>query len=372
MLDLLAAQRILRVASIDGGGRRYEIFHDVLAEPVLAWRRGFAGHAALERERRRRRRVTAFAVAALLLAAAMAGLAVWAVALRADATRQRRAALIQAQNAHHQQELAQKAKRLALLQKQNAIVQRRHAVALAAVARKNEQKAQASTAQAQASETQAQQSNQQAQNSAAAATKSANQAQKSKAFAIRERHAAQKQAQLYKQAAQKNKIGELVATSLADLDLDPVRSVQAALEASTLDPSSAQVEDALRGALQALQVRAIFHGGSGPVNDASFSPDGDLVATGVREREQRDLRVFRTSDHTMLQSHALGSAITTLAFGPETATTAVAAPSGLLAAGHARRPRRPLRHRHRQAACRRCPTARACSTSCSRTEAARC
>ena len=44
VLDLLAAQRILRVASIGRReGRRYEIFHDVLAEPVLAWRRGFTG-----------------------------------------------------------------------------------------------------------------------------------------------------------------------------------------------------------------------------------------------------------------------------------------------------------------------------------------
>ncbi len=53
VLDLLAAQRILRVASVngDGAGRRYEIFHDVLAEPVLSWRRGFVAAAALEVER---------------------------------------------------------------------------------------------------------------------------------------------------------------------------------------------------------------------------------------------------------------------------------------------------------------------------------
>ena len=329
VLDLLAAQRILRVASIDGGGRRYEIFHDVLAEPVLAWRRGFTGHAALERERRRRRRVTAFAVAALLLAAAMAGLAVWAVALRADATRQRRAALIQAQYAHHQQELAQKAKGVALSQKHNAIVARRHAVVLAAIAKKNAQNAQASTAQAQASEAQAEQSNQQAQASAKAATTSATQAQKSKALAIRERKKAQHQATLFRQEALKNKVGELVATSQAKLAVDPVQSVEAALDASRYSSSNA-VEDALRTSLQEVQVRAIFHGGGGAVNDASFSPDGDLVATGA---QSGNLRLFRTSDHKMLQSHPLGSAVTTLAFGPETVTTAAAAPSGMLAAG---------------------------------------
>jgi WD40 repeat protein len=330
VLDLLAAQRILRVASIDGGGRRYEIFHDVLAEPVLAWRRNFTGHAALERERRRRRRVTAFAVAALLLAAAMAGLAVWAVALRADASRQRRVAERTAQYALGQKKIAQRRRVAALAARQKAIVARRHALGSAALAKHNEQLAQQNADQATKSEQQAQASNQQAQASATAATKSANQAQKSKKYALRERQAAQKQAQLYKQAARKNKIGELVARSLADLTIDPARSVQAALSASTLDPSSNQVEDALRGALQALQVRAILHGGGGPVNDASFSPDGDLVATGAGSG---NLRVFRTGGHTMVQSHALGSAVATVAFGPETATTAAAAPSGLLAAG---------------------------------------
>jgi len=323
VLDLLAAQRILRAASIDGGGRRYEIFHDVLAEPMLAWRRSFAGHAALERERRRRRRVTAFAVAALLLAAAMAGLAVWAVALRSEASRQRRAALVQAHYALGQKTIAQRQRRAALLARHRAIVAQQQATANAAAAKTSNEQAQQSAAQAE-------QSNQQAQANATAANESAQQAQKSKAFAVKEQRAAQNKAQLAKQAARKYKVGELVATSLADLNIDPVRSVQAALNASNLDPSSNQIEDALRGALQALQVRAIFHGGGGPVNDASFSPDGDLVATGAGSGK---LRVFRTSGHTMVQSHALGSAVTTLVFGPETATTAAAAPSGLLAAG---------------------------------------
>src|SRR5437763_8539013 len=42
VLEALASQRILRaVADGDDNGSRYEIFHDVLAEPVLAWRRDF-------------------------------------------------------------------------------------------------------------------------------------------------------------------------------------------------------------------------------------------------------------------------------------------------------------------------------------------
>jgi len=332
VLDLLAAQRILRVASTDGGegGRRYEIFHDVLAEPVLAWRRNFTAHEALDRERRRRRRVTAFAVAALLLAAAMAALAVWAVALRSEASRQRRAAERTAQYALGQKKLAQRQRAEALQARHRAIILKHKADANAAEAQQNEQKAEASNAQAQQSEAQAEQSNKEAQASAASAKKSATRAQTAKAYALQEKRAAQKQAQLYKQAALKNKIGKLVETSLADIATDPVESVRAALAASQLDPTSYAVEDALRNSLMQMQVRAILPGGGGPVNDASFSPDGDLVATGAGGGS---LRLYRTSDHALLQSHALPSAVTTLVFGPESATAATDTSSGMLAAG---------------------------------------
>jgi hypothetical protein len=70
--------RILRAiapAVDEGQGPSYELFHDVLAEPVLAWRRR---HEA-ERARRRLLRVGA---AALALVAIFAGLAAWALAER--------------------------------------------------------------------------------------------------------------------------------------------------------------------------------------------------------------------------------------------------------------------------------------------------
>src|SRR5437773_10043267 len=80
VLDRLASQRILRAVDDDEGGSRYEIFHDVLAEPVLAWRRGFEARAAVEREReksrRRHRRLVVLASGAALLAAAMVALTV--------------------------------------------------------------------------------------------------------------------------------------------------------------------------------------------------------------------------------------------------------------------------------------------------------
>ncbi|HUJ93005.1 MAG TPA: hypothetical protein VLW05_09905, partial [Gaiellaceae bacterium] len=326
VLELLAAQRILRVASTDGGaggGRRYEIFHDVLAEPVLAWRRNFTAHEALDRERRRRRRVTAFAFAALLLAAAMAALAVWAVALRSEASKQRHAAEIQAANALRQKSHAEIEKRIAV----NARIREKKAEQQANA---NAQAAQTSEQQEKQSAAAAEKSNQEAQASAAAANTSAQQAQRSKAYAIKEKRAAQQQAQLYKSEALKNKVGKLVETALADLTVDPVKSVEAAYAASTYAPGSNAVEDALRSSLNALQVRSILDGGGGAVNDAAFSPDGDLVVTGA---DGGDLRVYRTGEHTPLYSMDVRSPVTTVAFGPETAPAAARLPSGLLAAG---------------------------------------
>ncbi len=86
VLMMLDRERIVR--PVDGAGSdgaRYEIFHDVLAEAVLGWRR--------ERERDRERRVAArrhrrllvVAVAALVGLAAMAAVAVYALAQRSDA-----------------------------------------------------------------------------------------------------------------------------------------------------------------------------------------------------------------------------------------------------------------------------------------------
>jgi len=86
VLSTLGRERILR--TVDGAGAegaRYEIFHDVLAEPVLAWRR----EQELERERheaaRRQRRLLAVAMAALVALAAMTAVAIYALGQRSNA-----------------------------------------------------------------------------------------------------------------------------------------------------------------------------------------------------------------------------------------------------------------------------------------------
>ena len=97
VLAALDAARILRrVPGRAGGPARYEIFHDVLAPAILAWRTRHEAERALagEREaaRRRHRRVAIVAVAALVALAGTSALAVWALSQRADARQQARAA----------------------------------------------------------------------------------------------------------------------------------------------------------------------------------------------------------------------------------------------------------------------------------------
>ncbi len=77
VLAALARERILRPVGGEDGEGAYEIFHDVLADAVLAWRARFVAEqrarAASARPRRRRhRRLLAVAGASVLALAVMA------------------------------------------------------------------------------------------------------------------------------------------------------------------------------------------------------------------------------------------------------------------------------------------------------------
>ena len=77
--------RILRRVTpphVESGATLYELYHDVLAEPILDWRREY------EQERRRRavrRRVLRIGSAVLLLIAVISGLGIWALVQRNEA-----------------------------------------------------------------------------------------------------------------------------------------------------------------------------------------------------------------------------------------------------------------------------------------------
>ena len=90
VLATLDAARILRrVPGRSGGTARYEIFHDVLAPAVLAWRARHESERALAAERayarKRHRRLALIAVVALVALAGTLALAAWALAQRQEA-----------------------------------------------------------------------------------------------------------------------------------------------------------------------------------------------------------------------------------------------------------------------------------------------
>ena len=90
---------------------RYEIFHDVLAEPVLAWRTRYEAErrVALERAEsdRRHRRVLAILGVVVVALAAMTAIAAYAVAQRSEANKQAARATSAAVYANEQRVIAE-------------------------------------------------------------------------------------------------------------------------------------------------------------------------------------------------------------------------------------------------------------------------
>jgi WD40 repeat protein len=89
VLERLARERIVRAGEDGSAGPHYEIFHDVLADAVLAWRTRHEAERRLEEERRaaeiRQRRLIALAGAAVVAVAVLAGIAAYALSQRSTA-----------------------------------------------------------------------------------------------------------------------------------------------------------------------------------------------------------------------------------------------------------------------------------------------
>ena len=89
VLATLAQERIVRAGENGAAGPQYEIFHDVLADAVLAWRTRHEADRRLEEERRnatrRHRRLLAAAAALLVAVAVFAGIALYALSQRREA-----------------------------------------------------------------------------------------------------------------------------------------------------------------------------------------------------------------------------------------------------------------------------------------------
>ena len=99
VLDVLGRERIVRAVDGAGGGERYEIFHDILADGVLAWRARRELERDREQARKRQRRLARLAALALVALAAMTAVAIYALVERSHArssTRQAHARTLEA------------------------------------------------------------------------------------------------------------------------------------------------------------------------------------------------------------------------------------------------------------------------------------
>jgi WD40 repeat protein len=93
LLDRLGRERIVRgVNGMQGAPTRYEIFHDVLGPPILAWQAEQQLRRERIRARRQRRRLLAIIGASFVALAVVAGIAAYALVQRSDARTQARRA----------------------------------------------------------------------------------------------------------------------------------------------------------------------------------------------------------------------------------------------------------------------------------------
>jgi WD40 repeat protein len=93
LLGTLGRERIVRgVDGAVGGPARYEIFHDVLARPLLEWRAGYELVRAQAEAQRHRRNLRVVIVASVAAVAIVAAIAVFALLQRSSANTQARRA----------------------------------------------------------------------------------------------------------------------------------------------------------------------------------------------------------------------------------------------------------------------------------------
>ena len=304
VLQALARERILRPVRGAGSTPAYEIFHDVLADAVLAWRTEFEARAAVAREReaarRRHRRLLIIVVAGALALAAMGAVTLYALSQRDSAQRSeaaaktslklastanvradrkaadaRRAARDAQRQADRAKRASKKATTEAKIAKHQAARARRAAKAAIIAEAAQAKSARAASAAAVRATT--------AELVAQAATKRATAAEKLQAHltvvatgARKKALAAQAHATRSARIAQSE---ALAYQSRAVLESAPTDSLDLAARAAALDPGLTLVEFSLRRALLATRALHVLAGGDTVMKSAGFSPDGTLVVT---------------------------------------------------------------------------------------------
>jgi WD40 repeat protein len=329
VLQRLTSERIVRASSENGPSTtRYEIFHDVLADAVLAWRSRFEADRRLEEQRRaherRQRRLLAIGAGALLGLAVMAAVAVYALAQRSNA--QHQAARAKAEQAKTESALvdAKKARRdtrKALSKAQakerseaRAVKKERAATARATDLARAEKRERLLAQEAKGKETAA----------ADYARGQTRLAQSQTRLAEREtakanRATAQANLQTRRVIEQKKLIGAraLAASAEALLETDPENSVKTSLKARAAYRAAGRagglaLETTLRSGLLGLRLKAVLPGG-GPVQVVAYSPD----AAHILVAGKGGARLFDRAHGLRLERLLPAKPLLAAAFGPD-------------------------------------------------------
>jgi WD40 repeat protein len=352
VLRRLTAERIVRASSTNGPSTtRYEIFHDVLAEAVLAWRTRFEQERALEEERlrhqRRQRRLVAIGAAALLGVAIMAAVAIYALAQRSNAQHQAAVAQAERAEADRQREIAEEQQKAADTQAARARANAADALRSQRQARQAQQQAQANAHQAEvnaqeaqanaqranaarfdalAQKTRAEGNEARARRFAAVAEVARDRARAQETIARRQRSealSAKAVALEQKRTGHAQELSAAARSLLAEDSEESVRQSLAAVQAFRVAHRrpSVDLEDTLRqglldlrvqavlpgGGRSVARVKAVLPGGGKSVVRAEFSPDPQgsrlLIAgdRGARVFDRRQgYRVLRLRPATTL------------------------------------------------------------------------
>jgi WD40 repeat protein len=314
VLQRLTSERIVRASSENGpASTRYEIFHDVLADAVLAWRARFEADRRIAEERRaherRHRRLLAVGGAALLGLAVMAAIAVYAFAQRSNAREQAAAA-------ERALVVAEKERREA--ERQTEISRQKTRETRRALRRAEAEEREADIARLDAlrQEAIAEGNRATAEEFGRLAARARDSERRQALVARRERDRAVRATLASNRRARIIRARELAADARALLMEDSERSVRRSVQAvgayrrARLAPVA--VEDTLRDGLLLMRLRADLSGG-GAVRIVRFSPDGSTVLVAGRGGARLYDRARGFSVHRLLPSSRIADA----AFSPD-------------------------------------------------------
>ena len=356
VLQSLSAERVVRaVPGRNGGGARYEIFHDVLGAAVLEWGARYEAEQALVEERRaarrRNRRFAFIAGCAGFVLAALALLTVYAFDQRAEAQEQaeratRAAATAQAATrkaqANEQRAATAEAKASASAKQSQKDAKRRRRCARRTPSirprsqrgrppRRRGRRLIADDAKADALREAA--AAKEARDDAQTSAQKATDAKEKETVARREAERETAKAELATASAQEARRQAQAEAAVSEanslLTVDPEQSLTLALAGAGTqsaarstrslrlgvdDEHTLRLERVLREGLLATRARAVLPGGGGRIPMVATSPDGALVVVPAGDGEAR---IFEVATGKLVTRIEHGAELRTAVFSPD-------------------------------------------------------